>query len=569
MAFNLLLRCSFAALVGTAAAASATPSPESRQLGAGGCQASTFAGALPANARLERVDAVPAGGTYGEGADDLNYPVPPTDLPELCAVTVAVASSPTSAFRFGLFLPAPAAAWNARFLAVGNGGFGGGVNWPDMGAGARLGFAAASTDTGHRSAGGDLAWALRAPEARADWGWRAVHGSVALAKALTAAYYGRPPAYAYYSGCSTGGRQGLKELQLSPASFDGVLVGAPAWYTSHLNPWVAAAATFNWPADAPGHIGADRFAGLADAVAAQCDALDGVADGIVSLPARCAVDYGALECEANASSSAAAAACLTGAQLETMRKVYGDWRTDGGEFLYPGLLPGSEAMWDAVLNYSDASPYGIGYARYFLYDDAGFGLGDFNASAAARADATDPGNATAGAYDLTAFRDRGGRLVLYHGAADGLVPTKGSELYWERAVAATEGGDAAAARRWFRYFAVPGMQHCALTACGAPWAFGGASQAAALGPAARPVPGLADARHDVLLALVDWVERGVPVDSVVASTWNTPDDPASGLLRQRPICPHPQMARWDGEGDVDDAASWSCGYVNSVIFPPS
>ncbi|RYP15292.1 hypothetical protein DL765_005816 [Monosporascus sp. GIB2] len=187
----------------------------------------------------------------------------------------------SSSFRFGLFLPDAEKAWNRRFLAVGNGGFAGGINWLEMGIGTRYGFAALSTDTGHNSTAAQLEWALRRPESRTDWGWRALHGSVELGKRLVEAYYadnvdnsdnndeenkerngGRTGSssnnvikYSYFSGCSTGGRQGLKEAQISPGSFDGVLVGAPAWfYTSRLNNWGTKVAQWNWPADSPRHI---------------------------------------------------------------------------------------------------------------------------------------------------------------------------------------------------------------------------------------------------------------------------------------------------------------------------
>ncbi|GAP91684.2 putative feruloyl esterase B [Rosellinia necatrix] len=561
-----------AALVVSAAAASSDHDERRRSSSSSvSCSALTFADALPTNAKIERAVAVAAGSTYGDGLADLAYPTQPTGLPALCAVTVVVASSTTSTYRLGLFLPddngdddssssssSSQGGWNGRFLAVGNGGFGGGINWMDMGAGAHYGFAVVSTDTGHDSATASLSWALGDDEAKADWGWRAMHGSVTLGKALTAAYYGRAAARSYYSGCSTGGRQGLREAQSYPDSFDGVVVGAAAWYTSHLNPWVVQAARYNWPATDPKHIDWRLLPAVADEVVRQCDGADGVADGIISLPGQCEVDFGgALSCDQPGANKSA---CLTDAQAQTLRNVYGDWNASwaAGELLYKGLSPGSERQMYAVLNYSDASPYGIGYARYFVLDNASFALADFDDSLVALADARDPGNATAAVYDLAPFRDRGGRLLMYHGAADGLVPTQGSNLYYDRVVEAM-GGNATAVGEFFRYFMVPGMQHCWSTAVDAPWAFGAPSQASVLGDDVWSVPGFRDAQHDILLALVDWVEKNATVDRVVATTWTQPTNASSGVLRQRPLCPYPQMANWDGDGDVDDAESWSCG----------
>ncbi|KAI3343167.1 Tannase/feruloyl esterase [Ustulina deusta] len=533
------------------AVASASPTHGRRQNSAS-CDALTLAQVLPANARIERLQALEAGSTYGEGPADLAYPTQPTNLPALCAVTVAVASSPTSSYRIGLFLPAE---WNERFLTIGNGGFGGGINWIDMGAGVQYGFAVVSTDTGHNSSSTDGSWALDNPEAKTDWGWRATHGAVVLGKLLTEAYYGCPISYSYYSGCSTGGRQGLKETQMFPDSFDGVVVGAAAWYTSHLNNWATEAATYNWPAEDAKHIDWQLLPPIADQIVKQCDDIDGVTDGIISLPGLCDVDFEALSCERPGANPSA---CLTDAQAQTLGNVYSDWRTPTGEFLYKGLLPGSEQQMYMILNYSNASPYGIGYARYFLLNDASFVLADFNDSLPLLADEIDPGNATAHDYDLTTFRDRGGKMVMYHGAADGLVPTHGSNLYYDRVVE-TMGGNVTATQEFFKYFMVPGMQHCGETAVDAPWAFGGPSQAALLGNDTWSVPGFQDAQHDILLALVNWVEQNATVNQVVATTWNTPKNVSSGVLRQRPLCPYPQMAIWDGAGDVNNATSWSCG----------
>ncbi|KAI1428183.1 Tannase/feruloyl esterase [Xylaria sp. FL1777] len=530
----------------------AASSTHDRRQNSASCDTLTLAQILPANAKIERLQALEAGSTYGDGIADLPYPIQPTNLPALCAVTIAVASSLTSSYRVGLFLPAE---WNNRFLAIGNGGFAGGINWLDMGAAVHLGFAVVSTDTGHSSSTKDLSWALDNPEARSDWGWRAIHGSVVLGKLLTQAYYGSPISYSYYSGCSTGGRQGLKETQMFPGSFDGVLVGASAWYTSHLNTWVSKVATYNWPAEDDKHIDWQLLPPIGDQIIKQCDDIDGVADGIISLPELCNVDFEALSCE---KSGANQSACLTAAQAQTLRNVYSDWRTSTGEFLYTGLSPSSEQQMYSVLNYSGASPYGIGYAQYFLLNNASFVLADFNDSLVSLADKLDPGNATADNYNLTAFRDRGGKMIMYHGAADGLVPMPGSNLYYDRVVK-TMGGDVTATQEFFKYFMVPGMQHCGFTPVDAPWAFGGASQASILGTDTWSVPGFQDAQHDILLALVDWVEKNVTVDQVVATTWKNSTDASSGVLKQRPLCPYPQMARWDGDGDPNNATSWSCG----------
>ncbi|KAI1866857.1 uncharacterized protein JN550_007404 [Neoarthrinium moseri] len=527
------------------------------------CDAATFAGILPADASIEKITLVESGASYGEGASDLNYPVSPTNLPELCAVTIQVVSSPTSLYRFGLFLPSD---WNSRFLAVGNGGFGGGINWLDMGAGVQYGFAIVSTDTGHNSTTADIAWALNNPEKKTDWGWRAFHGSVELGKQLTEAYYAARIAYSYYNGCSTGGRQGLKEVQMSPDSFDGVVVGAAAWYTSHLNPWVTKVGTYNLPFNGTNHIDAALFPAMAREVIRQCDALDGLADGIVSLPSRCNPDYTTLSCSGPAGANRSA--CLTDAQIATAGNAYADYRAAAsGELLYPGLTPGCEAQWSLVLNQTSTSPYGINYIRDFVYDDAEWDWTAYNDSVLEYAAQTDPGNATADDYDISAFRGRGGKLIMYHGLADGLVPPKGSELYYQKTVEAMGKGNLSGVQDFFRYFEVPGMGHCYGSSVGAPWAFGGGSQGSVLGTDVWSVPGFRNAEHDILLATMAWVENGTAVESVVATSWLGPYNASTPVLRQRPLCPYPQTALYGGQGDPGNAASWSCGLNVSVVKP--
>ncbi|KAK8082594.1 feruloyl esterase B [Apiospora saccharicola] len=524
------------------------------------CNDHSFMDVLPPNTSIEKVDFVESGNTYGEGLRDLNYPIQPTNLPDLCAVTIFVKSSPSSAYRFGLFLPVD---WNSRSLVYGNGGFGGGINWLEMGAGVRYGFATISTDTGHNSTTGDVSWALNNPETKMDWGWRSIHGSVEIGKKVVEAYYKKKINYSYYSGCSTGGRQGLKEAQISPDSFDGVLVGSAAWYTSHLNTWVSKVGTYNLPLDGPNHINASVFPAMAKEVVRQCDRLDGVEDGIISAPDACKPDYTVMACNRPGVNQSA---CLTAAQIETTKKAYGDYRAADGTLLYPGLTPGCENQWSLVLSQNMTSLYGLNYARYFLYDDPQWRWQDYNDSAPEYAARTDPGNATADDYDLKPFRDRGGKMIMYHGLADGLVPVKGSDLYWDRVVTETGGGDAAAVQKFFRYFTVPGMGHCWGTSVDAPWNFGAPFQASYLGYDTWSVPGYRDARHDVLLALMGWVENSTAVDSVVATTWDNSSNASTPVRRQRPLCPYPARAKWDGKGEVNASGSWSCGQVLFFLF---
>lgn len=516
------------------------------------CTAATFSSALPAGASIEKVASVANGGSYGEGASDLGYPTNALNVPAVCAVTVRVTSG-KSKYRFGLFLPT-AANWNTKFLAVGSYSQSGGINWPDMGQGPHYGMATLSTDTGHNSTGADLSWAT--PDTLLDWGYRALNGSVFLGKALTQAYYQKTITYSYWSGCSTGGRQGLKEIQISPESFDGALIGSAAWYTNHLFPWITKIGTYNLPSSDPKHIDVPQFTLLAQTVQSQCDSQDGNTDNIVSSPDTCKLDLTAIQCgdpRANATN------CLTAPQVQTARNLYADYATASGKFVHSGFTPSSEAQWSTFLSFGAPEDFDVRYERSWLYNDPAWDWTRYTDSVVDDSERINPGNATADGYDISAFKKRGGKVFMYHGLADGVVPTKSSGLYYNRTAAAMGG---AGPQDFFRLFYVPGMQHCWATPAevNAPWAFGGGGQAtqmlaqAGFG-AGWSVPGfLGNGKYDALVALMDWVEKGKAVDSVVATTWSS----NGAVSRQRPLCPWPKKAVYKGTGSKDDAASWSC-----------
>ena len=510
------------------------------------------------------------GGNYVERGN-LGYPMAAAGLPPLCAVIIR---NTTANYRFGMFLPDT---WNSRLLVVGNGAFLGGINWLDMGPGPKYGMASLSTDTGHNSGSGDQTWA-NTEEKKANWAYRALEGSTILGKTLVRAYYGDEPiAYTYYSGCSTGGRQGLKQIQRDPDIFDGALIGAPAWDTKHLMPWISKLAVWNLPEDGSYAINdAALFMRLQAEVVAQCDDLDGVHDNIVSAPELCREWFNItrVRCDATANQTA----CWTQPQIETALKMYDDYVTDTGEgtdgdetLIYKGLSHSSEAEWSTYLLPIAEDEAGnvrrnfdAQYERYFMNYGPDWPITAYNDSVADDARQRDDGGrdaATADQYtDLAAFRRAGGKVILYGGLADGLVPVRHTTLHYERTVERL--GDVS---DFFRYFQIPGMGHCrgSRDNVKAPWMIGGASQAALLPPynAGWSVPlGFNDSRHDALLALIAWVESGDTPSRIIASEFNftDPERQAITLYRQRPICVYPRKAEWDGRGPQDDASSWSC-----------
>ncbi|RYP14382.1 hypothetical protein DL765_006427 [Monosporascus sp. GIB2] len=505
-------------------------------------------------ASINYVGRVPEGGSFG--IPSLAFPGNATDLPAVCAASVNVRSSPDSSYNFGLFLPDTT--WNERFLATGNGGFGGGINWPDMGRMVHYGFATMSTDTGHNSTAEDASWALNAPETINDWGHRAMHGSVTLAKSVVEAYYGSPGGirYSYYASCSTGGRQGLREIQLHPDSFDGIAVGAPAWWTPRIAAGTLMMSLINYPDDDPKHIDGSLFGAIQAEMLRQCDPQDGVVDGIVSDPFGCAFDFEALLCDA----SSPPAECFTAEQLETARATYSDLVFDDGGgsgdgplFVFPGLALGTSPAFAL----SGFTQYGYGLFRYFVHNDSAWDYTRLTRADVEAADEINPGRASADDFgSLARFADRGGKVLLYHGAADSLI-SAGSSLFFYDAVTkamASSGGRGAGVDDFFRFFLVPGMEHCWLSAA-APWYIAGGSQP--LAGTTHSVPGFMDADHDVILAMMKWVEEGSAPEKLVATKFKD-DNAAAGVQSQRPLCVYPRQAKYLGTGDVNMPENWEC-----------
>jgi feruloyl esterase len=190
----------------------------------------------------------------------------------------------------------PAQHWNGRFLGGGNGGFAGSIDYERLSTAVRQGYAAAATDTGHSGTFVDAHWALGHPEKIVDFAYRAIHLMTVDSKAVLHLYYGRPPTYAYFESCSTGGRQGLMEAQRFPNDYSGILSGAPA------NNWTGLLTSFGYLSralnlDPASYIPPDRLPVIQSAVLAACDAQDGVRDGVVNLLSSCRFDPAVLLCK--------------------------------------------------------------------------------------------------------------------------------------------------------------------------------------------------------------------------------------------------------------------------------
>jgi len=399
--------------------------------------------------------------------------------------------------------------WNGKYYQAGCGGFcgilgradasGGWVN--AMRPGLERGYATATSDSGHHGLSVvDAAWADANPHAERDWGWRSIGETHRVAQALIGAFYGGAQSeQAIFQGCSTGGRMAHVAALRYPEMFDGIISGAPAMDYPGL---VATAMSWFMQANTGpdgGQILEPGKEGLiGDAVMAQCDGADGAEDGVIADPRACDVDLSVLQCE-----GAGGADCLTEAELGVIEKWRQGPRNAAGEQLYPGGIPeGSEPFWGLWLTgFEDGggalvNAFTTNFGAYMAFpDDPGARWTpqqfDFERDPArlARAKSVYNGDDP----DISAFREAGGRMIVWHGWADAIV-TPYKTLEWHERAAEAAGGEAALAEN-VALFMVPGLDHCGIL----------------------PGPGGISADSlDPMTPLEEWLETGTRPTSILA-----------------------------------------------------
>jgi len=446
-------------------------------------------------------------------------------IPAHCEVQAAI--SPVAGSKIGAVYRLPTN-WNGKVLGIGGGGFAGNVRVEAAAEGLARGYAVIQNDMGHPSASAlDPSFALdvagkRNVEGIVDFGHRATHLATVVGKEVATRAYGRAPERAYWQGCSTGGRQGLAEVQRYPDDYDGVIAGAPVYTpVTYSNAMLRVQMFHARPESnlAPAHVPL-----IHAAVLAACDAKDGVADGILTDPRTCAWDPAELQC---GSTEAAGPACLTAAQVETVRRAYGGQRMRDGRFAAMPLMRGGESDWVARMIGTPAQPRGLNallgapFMAHIAVGDADYDFMTFDPErdwgvldggiAAAEVHQQNP--------NIAPFVRSGGKLLLWHGFNDPGPSALSTIGYYDAVLAAVP-----AARDSVRLYLAPGVLHC-----------GGG-----------PGPD----RFDALTALESWVERGVAPTSLVATKQGSP--------LSRPICPYPDLPRYRGAGDPSDAASFEC-----------
>jgi feruloyl esterase len=403
----------------------------------------------------------------------------------------------------------------------------------------RRGFATAGTDAGHT--GSDLKFGAGHPEKIVDWGHRAIHIMTDSAKRIITEYSGAPVRHSYFEGCSTGGAQGLAEAQRYPGDYDGIVAGDPGNNRVHLNVGFLWAFAATHDSEGKPILPSAKLPLINKAAVAACDGLDGVVDGIISDPPSCRFNPAVLLCKGAENDQ-----CLTAEQVAAVKKVYeGPRNPRTKQSIIAGYSPGSESAagdvwaegWKRYIT-DPKEPMRADFWRYWVFDDANWDWRkfDYDRDVAfadrklAAVNATDT--------NLDAFKARGGKLLMYSGWADPTGPSMDAVRYYTNVVKRVGSVD-----DFFRLFMVPGMAHCDYGP--GPNMFGGVSPRMAEGPG--------DPTHDILAALVRWVEDGKAPAQIVASH-RTNDD----VDRTRPLCPYPQKARWTGRGSSDEAANFEC-----------
>ena len=415
--------------------------------------------------------------------------------------------------------------WNSDFLMQGGGG-GNGIVMPPLGLnaagdtpGLMRGFAVVSTDTGHKSHGGAFDFGfMKDQQAYLDFAYLANVQVAPLAKQLIAQYYGKSAAHSYFSGCSTGGREGMILSQRYTTVFDGIISGDPAMRTGLSNlaigRWIPIAFNQVAPKDANGKpvieqsiTDNDRKL-IKDALMSRCDAKDGVADGLISDPLGCDFDPQILACNGAKSDS-----CLAPEKAAAIKKALGGPKTSSGTQVYPGFL------YDTGI--TSGPPF-----RGLLSPGPGiFGPAttDMTMEVDKEALADIQPLVDSMSTNLTTFSARGGKLIFYHGDSDPWFSPLDTFTYYKNMAAANGGLETVST--WSQFYFVPGMSHCA----------GGQSLD----------------QFDLLGAMVNWVEKGTVPTSVTATGKAFPG-------RSRPLCAYPKHAHFKGQGDSEDANNFEC-----------
>jgi feruloyl esterase len=452
---------------------------------------------------------------------------PDSGLPEYCDVS----GFTDQTIGFDVRMPTE---WNGKMYFAGNRGFGGHIRY-DTSEGLSRSYATVSTDTGHHLYDIlDASWALNNRPAEISFGITSVHSTTRVGKLIISSYYGSAPKFSYFDGCSTGGGQSLREAELYPEDFDGFVAGDP------VSDFTGALLSLNWKmqaiqaTDTSNLISLDKLYVIGNAVLEQCDAIDGLKDGLIEDPRKCNFDPVSIQCKHGDGPN-----CLTAAETHALQLIYQGPRTSSGLQIFPGLVKGGETPdgagngdgWDGMLSTPDGPSIELilqdQFLRYmaFRVDNPNYDWTSFNYDADPQKVAFMAGILNSTSTDLSRFQKLGRKLIMYHGWSDETVsPLRTLEYYDDvrNRLGAKHTSES------IRLFMAPGMYHCGT----------------------GPGPDT----FDYMSALEQWVEKGVPPEQMESTHF----DLNGNADRTRPLCAYPKFAHYNGSGSIDDAANFSC-----------
>jgi feruloyl esterase len=485
----------------------------------------------------------------------------------LCRVQGVARPSFDSEIKFEVWLPPTAADWTGRMKVNGTGGYAGATPYGNLARDIGDGFVTAGSNMGH-DGGENASWTLGHPEKVKDWGLRAHYFVATAAKTLSKAFYDKPVSHSYFEGCSNGGRQAMMMAQNYPELFDGIVSGAPSqWYPDLLFwlLWTGKTLTPSAPFGPPS-ISVAKRAAITQRALQACDANDGLVDGQITNPRACNFDIDTIGPSGDGT--------LTADEVTIAKRMYGGTHRNfddlTSEQRYTGAKYGSEADWSPL--FADNGGYGpfIGHYVYSLLTPPYDWRRDINWD-----DVYDHAKAVlspvtaAPSPDIRRFTSRGGKLIQMAGWNDSVVPPDGSVDYffaltqWERLqnlpskevdkqiekltpqiIAAHANAFGKQVQEYHRLFMLPATGHC-----------GGSTGPNSVGGGMpEPPKAYRDADHHVVSAVIKWVEQGVAPEKIVATKF----DATGNLTRSRPVCAYPAEAVYNGSGDINDAANFSC-----------
>ena len=446
-----------------------------------------------------------------------------TNLPPFCLISANLKPTVGSLIRIELWLPLDN--WNGRLLGTGNGGGAGSIAYESLAGGIRHGYATVNTDMGTSRGGANAA--VDNPEVWKDFGYRATHEMTVVAKHLVKMYYGKKQHHSYFVGCSTGGQQGLMEAQRFPNDYNGIIAGAPANNRTHLHTsflWNYAIANKNGKA----LFTKEDLAYISKQIIDNYTVRSGGApkDDFLTNPGRVDINVDSLfGCKQNSG-----APCLGFEKMEALKKIYkGPVNPQTHAQIYTSFPLGSENIGGGLaLQQTKAGADDLFYLFKWAFGkdfdpmkfDFDKDVEKLDLQLAPLLNANNP--------DLSAYKKNGGKIIMYTGTADPLVPYQDAANYYNRVVAQQKGLDKA--QTFFKYYLLPGMAHCA----------GG--------------PGLNGFSRNILVDLVDWVEKAIVPNEIVAAASNCCDTNGPPRL-QRPVYPYPQFAKYTG-GDINLVSSY-------------